>query len=74
MMMLSYPYGWITAAGLFFLLILTVILNSQVVIKGHLRREGDKDDAELNIKALFGIIRYRMKVPIMQVYRYIRST
>lgn len=65
-MMLSYPYGWITAAGLFFLLILTVILNSQVVIKGHLWREGDKDDAELNIKALFGIIRYRKKVPIMK--------
>lgn len=65
-MMLSYPYGWITAAGLFFLLILIVILNSQVVIKGHLRRAGDNDDAELNIKALFGIIRYRIKVPIMQ--------
>lgn len=65
-MMLSYPYGWMTAAGLFFLLILTVILNSQVVVKGHLRRVGDNDDAELNIKALFGIIRYRIKVPIMQ--------
>lgn len=65
-MMLSYPYGWITAAGLFFLLILMVILSSQVVIIGHLRRLGDNDDVELNVKALYGIIRYRFKVPIIQ--------
>jgi hypothetical protein len=66
MMMLSYPYGWITAAGLFFLLILIVILSSQVVVVGHLRRLGDNDDVELNIKALYGIIRYKFKVPIIQ--------
>ncbi|OMF35204.1 hypothetical protein BK133_10855 [Paenibacillus sp. FSL H8-0548] len=65
-MVLGYPYGWNTAVGLFFLLILVVILRSEVVIKGHLRRVGSDDDAELNIKALFGLIRYRYKVPIIQ--------
>lgn len=65
-MMLSYPYGWMTAASLFFLLILIMVLSSQVVIKGHLRRFGHNDDAEVNITALFGIIRYTLKVPIIQ--------
>lgn len=65
-MMLSYPYGWITAASLFFLLILTVVLTSPVVINGHLRRIGNNDDAEIKVKALYGIIRYRFKVPIFQ--------
>ncbi|CAM4502987.1 hypothetical protein FHS16_004518 [Paenibacillus endophyticus] len=65
-MMLSYPYGWMTAASLFFLLILIMVLSSQVVIKGHLQRIGHNDDAEVNIKALFGIIRYTLKVPIIQ--------
>ncbi|WP_141501014.1 DUF2953 domain-containing protein [Paenibacillus luteus] len=64
-MMLGYPYGWKTAAGLFFLFILIIILRSKVVIKGHLKRVGSDDDAELNIKALYGIIRYRYKVPII---------
>lgn len=66
-MMLGYPYGWITAAGLFFLLILTVILTSPVVINGQLRRIGNDDDAEIKVKALYGIIRYRYKVPIIQL-------
>ncbi|WP_424766116.1 DUF2953 domain-containing protein [Paenibacillus sp. sgz302251] len=65
-MMLSYPYGWITAAGLFFLLILMVLLFSPVVINGHLRRLGSNDDAELNVKALYGLIKYRVKVPTIQ--------
>ncbi|MBD2869608.1 DUF2953 domain-containing protein [Paenibacillus arenilitoris] len=65
-MTLGYPYGWITAAGLFFLLVLTLILASPVVINGHLRREGSNDDAELKIKALYGIVRFRYKVPIIQ--------
>ncbi|WP_082198045.1 DUF2953 domain-containing protein [Bacillus sp. FJAT-26390] len=66
MMMLSYPYGWITAAGLFFLLIFVLIFSSRVVINGHLRRLGDNDDIELNIRALYGIIHYRFKVPIIR--------
>lgn len=65
-MMLSYPYGWMTAAGLFFLLISIVILNSHVVIKGQLRRVEKNDDVEFNIKALYGIVRFRIKVPIIQ--------
>ncbi|CAM3967862.1 DUF2953 domain-containing protein [Paenibacillus alkaliterrae] len=65
-MMLGYPYGWITAAGLFFLLIFALVLSSPVVIKGHLRRVGINDDAELNVRALFGLIRYRYKIPIIQ--------
>ncbi|WP_054024335.1 DUF2953 domain-containing protein [Bacillus sp. FJAT-28004] len=65
-MMLGYPYGWMTAVGLFFLLILVVGLTSQVELRGHLRRIENNDDFELNIKALFGILRYRIKVPIIQ--------
>ncbi|WP_028610487.1 DUF2953 domain-containing protein [Paenibacillus harenae] len=65
-MILGYPYGWIAAAGLFFLLIFTIILMSPVVINGHLRRMGSNDDAELRIKALYGIIRFRYKVPLIE--------
>lgn len=66
-MVLSYPYGWITAVGLFFLLILVVILSSPVIINGHFRRaDNNNDDAELNVKALFGLIKYRVKIPIIQ--------
>lgn len=65
-MTLGYPYGWITAAGLFFLFLLALIMASPVVIKGQVKRSGKNDDAELFVKALYGIIKYRIKIPIVQ--------
>ncbi|MBH5318005.1 DUF2953 domain-containing protein [Paenibacillus sp. GSMTC-2017] len=62
-MMLSHPYGWIMAGGLFFLLIVIIVSASPVVVNGTIRRVGESEDAELNIKALFGLIRYRYKIP-----------
>jgi hypothetical protein len=63
--MLGYPYGWLIAAGLFFLLLLIVAM-SPVVITGHIKRIEDNDDAELRIRALLGIINYDWQLPIAQ--------
>ncbi|MFD0586856.1 DUF2953 domain-containing protein [Paenibacillus sp. GCM10027627] len=65
--MLGYPYGWIVAGG-FFLLICAVVaaLASPIVVHGYVRKVGDKEDAELSVKALFGLIRYRFEIPFMR--------
>ncbi|MBO7744044.1 DUF2953 domain-containing protein [Paenibacillus sp. MWE-103] len=60
--MLGYPFGWMIAAGLFFLLLL-VIASSQVVISGHIKRVGENDDAELRIRALMGLVHYHWQLP-----------
>ena len=60
--MLGYPYGWLIAAGLFFLLLLIVAI-SPVVIKGHIKRIDNDDDAEFRIRALLGIINYHWRLP-----------
>lgn len=61
--MLGYPYGWLIAAGLFFLLLLIVAV-SPVVIQGNIKRMGNDDDANLSVRALLGIINYQWKLPI----------
>lgn len=60
--MLGFPYGWVIAASLFFLLVL-VIACSPVVIRGHISRIGENDDAELRIRALLGFVNYHWKLP-----------
>lgn len=54
--------GWVLASGLFCALLLAV-LSSPVIVSGHFRKNGNKEDAELTVKLLFGLIRYRFKVP-----------
>ncbi|RAP76436.1 DUF2953 domain-containing protein [Paenibacillus montanisoli] len=63
--MLGYPLGWMIGAGLFFLLLLIIML-SPVVIKGHMKRIGTDDDAELRIRALLGLIHYHWQLPVMR--------
>ncbi|ALS27718.1 hypothetical protein IJ21_23210 [Paenibacillus sp. 32O-W] len=60
--MLGYPYGWLAAAGLFFLCAIVVLL-SPVVISGRFIRIQENDDLELRVKALFGLIRMQWKLP-----------
>lgn len=64
--MLGYPYGWIMAGGFFFVIVVLLALASPVVIKGHVKRVGHNDEAEIKVKALFGLIRYRYKVPTIK--------
>ncbi|MFC5650864.1 DUF2953 domain-containing protein [Paenibacillus solisilvae] len=64
--MLGYPYGWLIAAGLF-LLLLIIVAMSPVVIRGHVKRIGDDDDADLRIRALLGIVNYHWKLPIVKL-------
>lgn len=64
--MLGYPYGWMWAGG-FFVLAVFVVLSSPVVVSGFARRIGSNDDLELSVKALFGLIRYRYKLPSMSL-------
>jgi len=67
--MLSMPYSWmfwLLAAGLFFLLLGTIIAVSPVVIDAESRKEGNNDEIEVVIKALFGLIRYDLKIPVIR--------
>ncbi|MBW7473498.1 DUF2953 domain-containing protein [Paenibacillus oenotherae] len=64
--MLGYPLGWLIGAVLFFLLIFAAAMSS-VVIHGNARRIGDNDHAELQIKALLGLVNYHWELPIMRV-------
>lgn len=64
--MLGYPFGWMTAAGLFFLCLFIAIAASPVTVSGQFSKQGKKDDAEIAVKALFGLYRYRMKVPVIR--------
>ncbi|QYR19954.1 DUF2953 domain-containing protein [Paenibacillus sp. sptzw28] len=60
--MLGFPLGWMIAAGLFFLLVFTAGM-SPLTIRGHIKRVGDDDEAELRIRALLGLINYRWRLP-----------
>ncbi|RIX53442.1 DUF2953 domain-containing protein [Paenibacillus nanensis] len=62
----GYPYGWIMAGGFFFLLVIALAIASPVVIKGYAKRVGENDVAELRVKALYGLIRFRYKIPIVK--------
>ncbi|QHT60492.1 DUF2953 domain-containing protein [Paenibacillus lycopersici] len=63
--MLGYPFGWMIAAGLFFLLVLAIAL-SPVVIRGRIKRMGEDDDAELSIRALLGLVNFHWQLPEMK--------
>ncbi|ACT01013.1 DUF2953 domain-containing protein [Paenibacillus sp. JDR-2] len=60
--MIGYPYVWVLAAGLIIVLFLLIALVSPVVIQGEMRRDGENDDIEINFKALFGLLRYKLKI------------
>lgn len=65
--MLSHPFGWLAAAGLFFLVILAItVILSPVTIHAHFQRNGHNDDAEIDIKAIFGLLKYHHKIPIIK--------
>jgi hypothetical protein len=67
--MSNLPFGWITAAGLFFALmaVLALIAASWIVIRLRFVRENDNDHFELKITALRGLLRYRLKIPVFQL-------
>lgn len=48
------------------MLIIIVILASPIVVNGKVRWVGEDEDAELNIRALFGLIRYQYKIPYVR--------
>jgi hypothetical protein len=64
--MIGYRYGWIVAAGLFFLLVLAGLL-SPAVIRAHIKRVNDDDYAEITFRAVFGLVNYRFQLPIIRL-------
>lgn len=64
--MFDTPFGWIMTGGLFFGLALLVLLSSPIVIDGYYRRSGNKDDAAFTVQLLYGLIKYRVKVPFVR--------
>ncbi|GGG57288.1 DUF2953 domain-containing protein [Paenibacillus radicis (ex Gao et al. 2016)] len=61
-------YGWIAAAVLFLLLLMTIVYVSPIVIHGHIRKTGSNDDIELDVKGLFGLVSYQMHIPTVEFY------
>ncbi|WP_164545561.1 DUF2953 domain-containing protein [Paenibacillus albus] len=47
-------------------MLLLIAALSPVVIRGHMQRVGTDDDAELRIRALFGLIHYHWQLPIVK--------
>ncbi|MFX3633532.1 MAG: DUF2953 domain-containing protein [Candidatus Pristimantibacillus sp.] len=64
--MLGYPYGWIIAAVIFVLFISMLILLSPVVAHFQLQHQSDNDDIEIQIKALYGLLRYEVFIPTIE--------
>ncbi|WP_146241123.1 DUF2953 domain-containing protein [Paenibacillus sambharensis] len=64
--MLGIPVGWWIAAGLFFLLVVAVLM-SNIVIKSVIRRENENDHIEIKLQALFGLVRYHLEIPIAKL-------
>lgn len=65
--MFSHPYGWILAGGLFFVLLIATACSSQVIINGHVKRIGSNDDAEVLIRALFGLLKFKYEIPFASI-------
>lgn len=64
-------YSWIwlaVCAGL--LLVFIVICCSHIIVDGCVTRRGTNDHAELQVKALFGLITYKAEIPVM----YLKET
>jgi|GEM_PF-784003 len=59
--------GWLIAGSLFFLTCIIIVAASRIYINAHLRKVGNNDDIEIHVRALFGLIRYHLKVPIIQI-------
>lgn len=65
--MLSHPYGWILAGGLFVVVLVVAACSSQVVINGDVKRIGTNDDAKVRIRALFGLLKFKYEIPIAKL-------
>ncbi|GBG12078.1 hypothetical protein PAT3040_06939 [Paenibacillus agaridevorans] len=61
--MFSHPYGWIAAGGFLISLLTITVCASRVIIIAHAKRIGSNDDAEVRIRALFGLIKFKYQIP-----------
>lgn len=64
MTMLGTLYGWIVACGFFVLLAIAML--SPIVVTAQFAKRGKNDEMELRVKALFGLLTYKRKVPVMK--------
>jgi hypothetical protein len=62
--MSGYAIGWWMAAGLLLLLVVAAG-SSHIVINGSITRKGSDDNADFDVIALFGLLRYHVKVPVL---------
>lgn len=63
----DFPHGWlwILGAGLFFLLGL-LLWFSPIVVQAEMRKINLDDDLEVHIKALYGIVRLKWRMPVAE--------
>lgn len=62
--MLGTLYGWIVACGFF--LLLAIAMLSPIVITAQYAKQGKNDEMEIRVKGLFGLLSYKLKVPVMK--------
>ncbi|PWW05603.1 hypothetical protein DFQ01_104163 [Paenibacillus cellulosilyticus] len=65
--MAAFSHGWIwwAAAGLFFLIGM-LIWFSPIVLTAQMKKINLNDDLEIHIKALFGIVRLKWRMPVLE--------
>lgn len=59
-------YGWMIAAGLFFLLA-CLILFSPIRLNGYMSKHGKNDEISFQIRGLYGLLRYHARIPIVKM-------
>lgn len=59
-------YVWLSAAvGAVIVLLIVIVCCSHIVVDGFVTRRGSDDYAEVRVKALFGLVRYRSEIPVI---------
>ncbi|WP_158453710.1 DUF2953 domain-containing protein [Paenibacillus beijingensis] len=63
--MLGYLYGWIITLVVL-LLLAAALMTAPIRIRGEIRRVGSDDDMEFSVRALFGLIYLKKRIPILR--------
>ena len=63
--MLGYPWGWLVAIILIGI-VATAVCYAPIRMNAVVQREGSDDHIKLEIRTLFGLLRYQWEVPLIR--------
>jgi hypothetical protein len=64
---------WLWVLFALLLLLIVVVLASNIDIRFTLSRQGENDEGTIDIKALFGLVRYRLAIPFVKFVNFDRG-